>query len=42
MIGRKITHYRILEKLGEGEGAKQPSIHIVENWFEEFKDRQEL
>ena len=25
----------------EGEQAKPPSIHIVENWFEEFKDRQE-
>ena len=41
MIGRNITLYRILETLGEGEQAKPPSIHIVENWFEEFKDRQE-
>ena len=25
----------------EGEQAKPPSIHIVENWFEEFKDREQ-
>ena len=25
----------------EGEEAKPPSIHIVENWFEEFKDREQ-
>ena len=25
----------------EGKEAKPPSIHIVENWFEEFKDREQ-
>ena len=25
----------------EGEEVKPPSIHIVENWFEEFKDREQ-
>ena len=25
----------------EGEQAKPPSIHVVENWFEEFKDREQ-
>jgi hypothetical protein len=23
-----------------GEDAKPPSIHVVENWFAEFRDRQ--
>ncbi len=25
----------------EGEEAKPPAIHVVENWFEEFKDREQ-
>jgi len=25
----------------DGEEAKPPSIHITENWFEEFKDREQ-
>ena len=25
----------------DGEQARPPSIHIVENWFEEFKDREQ-
>jgi hypothetical protein len=24
----------------QGDEAKAPGIHIVQNWFEEFRDRQ--
>ena len=33
----------VVEDVGseEGEEAKPPSIHVVQNWFEEFKDREQ-
>ena len=26
---------------GEGADAPEPSIHVVQNWYEEFKDREQ-
>ena len=25
----------------EGEAAKPPSIHVVQNWYEEFRNREQ-
>ena len=25
----------------EGEGFEPPSIHVVQNWYEEFRDREQ-
>ena len=31
----------VLEEDAESEEAKPPSIHVVENWYEEFRDREQ-
>jgi len=31
----------LAEAVGEGADAPEPSIHVVMNWFEEFRDRQQ-
>ena len=37
MIGKTIFHNKILEKLGD---SAQSNLVLVENWFEEFKDKK--
>ncbi len=41
MVGTTISHYKVLEKIGEGgrldETAETRSIIVVQNWFEELK-----
>ena len=29
------------DSLHEGETQRKPAIHITENWFEEFRDREQ-
>ena len=36
MIGQTISHYRIT-----ADTETQPVIRVVQNWYEEFRDREQ-